>query len=85
LQNYNFALAKVFPLGTERVRLRFRTDFFNLFNHTNFANPTGNESSSSFGKITQTVGSAVGTAVGTTAGVTGGSARVIQLALRLEF
>jgi hypothetical protein len=85
LRNYNFALAKVFPLGTERVRLRFRTDFFNLFNHTNFANPTGNESSSSFGKITQTVGSAVGTAVGTTAGVTGGSARVIQLALRLEF
>jgi Carboxypeptidase regulatory-like domain len=85
LQNYNFALAKVFPLGTERIRLRFRTDFFNVFNHTNFANPQNNQSSSSFGKITATVGSAVGTAVGTTAGVTGGGARVIQLALRLEF
>ena len=85
LQNYNFALAKVFPLHTERVRLRFRTDFFNLFNHTNFANPVNNQSSANFGKIIATVGSAVGTSVGTTAGVTGGGARVIQLALRLEF
>src|SRR2546426_397937 len=31
LQNWNFAVAKVFPLGTERVRLRLRADFFNLF------------------------------------------------------
>jgi hypothetical protein len=85
LQNYNFAVAKVFPLITERVRLRFRADFFNVFNHTNFANPQNNQSSSSFGKIVATVGSAVGTAVGTTAGVTGGGARVIQLALRVEF
>jgi hypothetical protein len=85
LQNWNFAVAKVFPLGTERVRLRFRTDFFNLFNHTNFANPVSNQGSSNFGKITATVGSAVATAVGTTAGVVGGGPRVIQGALRVEF
>jgi hypothetical protein len=85
LSNYNFALAKVFPLGTERVRLRFRADFFNLFNHTNFANPVSSQSSSSFGKITATVGSGVATAVGTTAGAVGGGARVIQGALRIEF
>ncbi len=85
LSNYNFALAKVFPLGTERVRLRFRADFFNLFNHTNFANPVANQSSGNFGKITATVGSAVATAVGTTAGVVGGGPRVIQGALRVEF
>jgi hypothetical protein len=85
LSNYNFSLAKVFPLGTERVRLRFRADFFNLFNHTNFANPVANQSSSSFGKITATVGSGVATAVGTTAGVVGGGPRVIQGALRVEF
>ncbi len=85
LSNYNFALAKSFPLGTERVRLRFRVDFFNLFNHTNFANPVANESSGNFGKITSTVGSAVATAVGTTAGVVGGGPRVIQGALRVEF
>ena len=85
LQNWNFAVAKVFPLGTERVRLRFRADFFNLFNHTNFANPVSNQSSGNFGKITATVGSAVATAVGTTAGVVGGGPRVIQGALRVEF
>jgi hypothetical protein len=85
LSNFNFALAKVFPLHTERVRLRFRADFFNLFNHTNFANPVSNQSSGNFGKITATVGSAVATAVGTTAGVVGGGPRVIQGALRVEF
>ena len=85
LQNWNFAVAKVFPLGTERVRLRFRADFFNLFNHTNFANPVANQSSGNFSKITATVGSAVATAVGTTAGVLGGGPRVIQGALRVEF
>jgi hypothetical protein len=85
LQNWNFAVAKVFPLGTERVHLRFRADFFNLFNHTNFANPVSNQNSSNFGKITATVGSATATAVGTTAGVVGGGPRVIQGALRVEF
>jgi len=65
--------------------LRFRADFFNVFNHTNFANPVSNESSSNFGKITATVGSATATAVGTTAGVVGGGPRVIQGALRVEF
>jgi hypothetical protein len=85
LQNWNFAVAKVFPLGTERVRLRFRADFFNLFNHTNFLNPVGNESSGNFGKITATVGTATATAVGTTAGAVGGGARIIQGALRVEF
>jgi len=85
LQNYNFAVSKGFPLGTERARLRFRADFFNLFNHTNFANPVSNQSSGNFGKITATVGSAVATAVGTTAGVVGGGPRIIQGSLRLEF
>jgi hypothetical protein len=85
LQNFNFAVAKVFPLGTERLRLRFRADFFNLFNHTNFSNPVGSQSNANFGKITSTLGSATATAVGTTAGVLGGGARIIQGALRLEF
>lgn len=85
LQTFNFSVAKVFPLGTERVRLRFQTDFFNLFNHTNFSNPVGNQSSGNFGKITSTVGSAVATAVGTTAGTVYGGARIIQGVLRVEF
>jgi hypothetical protein len=83
LVNWDFTATKSFPLG-ERVRLQFRADFFNLFNNVNFANPINNQSSSSFGKITQTVGSAVATAVGTTAGALGGP-RQIQAALKLQF
>jgi hypothetical protein len=82
--NYDFTAAKNFAVWRERTKLQFRADFFNLFNHTNFANPVGNESSATFGQITQTVGSAVATAVGTTAGALGGP-RQIQLALRLTF
>jgi len=85
LVNYDFTGAKNFPLGTERLRLQFRADFFNIFNHTNFSNPITNQSNASFGKITATVGSAVATAVGTTAGLVGGGPRVIQLSMRLQF
>ncbi|HTA71246.1 MAG TPA: hypothetical protein VK776_23330, partial [Bryobacteraceae bacterium] len=85
LVNYDFTALKSFAIWGDRSRLTFRADFFNLFNHTNFANPGHNESSSStFGKITQTVGSAVATSVGTTAGPYGGP-RQIQLSLRLQF
>ena len=84
LANYDFSASKNFALFSERFRLIFRGDFFNLFNRANFANPVGSQSSASFGKITQTVGSAVATAVGTTAGPLGG-ARVIQFAMRLQF
>jgi hypothetical protein len=84
LVNFDFAAAKNFPI-TERARLQFRGDLFNLFNHTNFSNPVSNQSSASFGKITSTVGSAVATAVGTTAGLVGGGPRVVQLSMRLIF
>jgi hypothetical protein len=86
LQNWNFATSKLFPLlRNERVHLRFRAEFFNLFNHTNFSNPISSESNGNFGKITSTLGSATATAVGTTAGVVGGGPRIIQGSLRLEF
>lgn len=84
LANWDLTALKTIPLGTERVRLTFRADFFNVLNHTNFAEPVHNESSSTFGKITGTVGSAVATSVGTTAGPFGGP-RQIQLAMRLTF
>jgi hypothetical protein len=85
LVNFDFAAAKHFSLGTERLRLQFRADLFNLFNHTNFSNPVSNQSNANFGKITSTVGSAVATAVGTTAGLVGGGPRVIQFSMRLQF
>jgi hypothetical protein len=64
--------------------LTFKTDFFNLFNHTNFSNPVASLTDGNFGKITQTVGTATATAVGTTGGPLGGS-RLIQFSLRLQF
>jgi hypothetical protein len=72
------------PLPGERTTLEFRADFFNLFNHTNFANPIADMSNASFGKITQSLGTAVATSVGTSGGPTGGP-RLIQLSLRLQF
>jgi hypothetical protein len=87
LQNYDFAVAKDFQLWTklgEQTRLQFRADFFNLFNHPNFANPVSDMSNANFGKITQTLGTASGPSVGTTGGAIGG-ARLIQLSLRVRF
>jgi hypothetical protein len=39
---------------TERVKLDIRADFFNVFNHAEFANPSTNISSSNFGRIIRT-------------------------------
>ena len=56
-KNVDFTIGKTFKL-TERQSLRFRTDFFNLFNHPSFANPSATdvESPSSFTQITSVVG-----------------------------
>jgi len=69
-QNWDFSMIKHFRL-TERQDLRFTTDFFNIWNHANFANPqvTDIEGGSSFGKIVNTVG----------------TPRLIQFSLRWAF
>jgi hypothetical protein len=69
-QNWDFSLIKNFAL-TERQSLRFTADFFNIWNHANFANPAQSdvENSSTFSKITQTVG----------------TPRLIQFSLRYAF
>jgi hypothetical protein len=41
-QNWDFSLLKNFHLA-ERFNLRFATDFFNIWNHANFANPAIND------------------------------------------
>ena len=38
-QNWDVSFLKHFKIG-ERQDLRFAADFFNIWNHTNFANPT---------------------------------------------
>ena len=55
-QNWDFSLIKNFRL-TERQMLRFTADFFNIWNHANFASPaqTDVENPGAFGKIVQTV------------------------------
>jgi hypothetical protein len=73
-QNWDFSLIKNFKL-TERQSLRFTTDFFNIWNHTNFGNPAANDvesigvPNSPFGKIISTVG----------------TPRLIQFSLRYAF
>jgi hypothetical protein len=56
-QNWDFSLIKNFRL-TEKQSLRFTADFFNIWNHANFGNPTLNdvENPGPFGKIFSTVG-----------------------------
>jgi hypothetical protein len=56
-QNWDFSLIKHIRL-TERQNLRFTTDFFNIWNHANFANPvaTDVETPGNFGLITSTKG-----------------------------
>jgi len=56
-KNVDFTLDKTFKLG-ERQNLRFRTDFFNLFNHPSFAIPALASVSSAGGSapISSTIG-----------------------------
>jgi len=49
--NADVSLAKTTNF-TERTTMKLRIDFFNIFNHTNFANPSGSFSSQNFGRIT---------------------------------
>jgi hypothetical protein len=50
----DLGLHKEFPLWRESKKLEFRSEFFNLFNKTNFQAPNSTASSSAFGTITST-------------------------------
>ena len=53
-KNLDFSVVRFIPI-TEAVRGEFRTEFFNLFNWTNFANPNANIAvPATFGRITAT-------------------------------
>jgi hypothetical protein len=49
--NLDFGAVKSFRI-TERYKLQFRAESFNIFNHANLMNPTANVSSANFGVIT---------------------------------
>jgi len=77
--NLDFSATKDFRLR-EPLLLQFRAEFFNLFNHPNFALPQGSFGTPSFGQITQTPDVAQGNP-----GLGGGGPRVVQFGLRLQF
>jgi len=72
----NFDAAVLKDTGiTERVKLQLRFEFFNLFNHTQFAQPDNTFSHSTFGQSTATITRPDGTT----------SARQIQVAGKIIF
>jgi hypothetical protein len=54
LNNWNMALLKTTKI-TESKQLELRFEAFNLFNHAQFANPSGEINSSSFGVVSSTI------------------------------
>jgi hypothetical protein len=74
-KNVDFSVVKFFPI-TEHQNAEFRTEFFNLFNHPNFANPVSLPAPA-LGSLPQApFGSIVKTATGP---------RVIQFAFKYSF
>ena len=73
---------------TEQWNLRFRAEFFNIFNHPNFGPPTNTLTSTIFGYSTQTLASSLGSG-GANGGFSPlyqiGGPRSVQLALKLAF
>lgn len=63
----------------ESLNVQFRAEFFDLFNHPQFADPNVTRTNAAFGSIRQTIGTAAGTN-GTFA-----DSRVIQLAVKVLF
>jgi Carboxypeptidase regulatory-like domain/TonB dependent receptor len=81
------ALQRQFHLN-EKVNLRFRSEFFNIFNHPNFGPPNNSLTSPLFGHSTQTLATSLGSG-GANGGFSPlyqiGGPRSIQLALKLAF
>jgi hypothetical protein len=51
MNNTDFGIQKDFRI-TEARSFEFRAEFFNIFNHAQFNNPTGDISSGNFGNVT---------------------------------
>lgn len=81
------AVQRLFHM-TERVTLRFRSEFFNILNHPNFGNPNSNLTDPLFGHSTQTLASSLGSG-GANGGFNPlyqiGGPRSIQFAMKLQF
>ena len=84
----DFGLQRQFRI-TEKLGLRFRAEFFNIFNHPNFGNPNNDLTSPLFGRSTQTLANSLGSGGGINGGFNPlyqiGGPRSIQFALKLQF
>jgi len=79
-KNVDFSITKQTQIA-ERLGLQLRAEFFNIFNHPNFAQPNHNvDPGFSGGELTQTPDVAQ-----TNPGLGGGGPRVVQLGLKLVF
>lgn len=67
-KNLDFSINKMISIR-EKINMEWRTEFFNVLNHANFANPGGSITAASYGTIRTTTG----------------NPRVIQMALKLNF
>ena len=86
-RNFDFSLAKNFHFG-ETMRLQFRAEFFNIFNHPNFANPYGGQNG--FGLNDPSVrpfgcGCATPDIAAANPAVGSGGPRSVQLGLKFTF
>jgi hypothetical protein len=67
INNWDVAVLKTFPLKGESVKLQFRGEMFNAWNHAQFAQPNGNAGAGAiFGRISAT-----------------GPPRLVQIAIKL--
>jgi Carboxypeptidase regulatory-like domain/TonB dependent receptor len=57
--NTDFGVTKIFPIH-EAMSFQIRGEFFNIFNHAQFTNPSGDISNSGFGNVTNTQPARIG-------------------------
>src|SRR5713101_2067885 len=77
--NFDFSVMKNTRIG-EQANIQFRAEFFNIFNHPNFALPANILAAPNFGTLFQTPDAAQNNV-----GLGSGGPRLIQLAVKLSF
>src|SRR6202030_1719858 len=89
-RNLDFSVAKNWHFG-ERLHAQFRAEFFNIFNHPNFANPYGGQNGFGFNDPSVPPGGGFGCGCATpdvaaaNPAVGSGGPRSVQLGLKLTF
>ena len=74
--NFDMSLGKSIPLKWEASRLEFRSEFFNLFNRPNFADPANQVLNANNNALISTTGQITKTVT---------SSRQVQFGLKLVF